>query len=441
MAYTSILPVHRLDNGVTYVLNPKKTSRSQNADSLEDAVDYALNRDKTQQDLFESAMSCTCETAFSDMCCVKEMWHKPKGVQGFHLVQSFAAGEVSPELAHRIGQELAQQLLGGRFQVVISTHLNTGHIHNHLVWNSVCIQTGKKYRSNHKSYITEVRRASDELCKKYGLSIIQTKNAEKAARPYIQWQAEQNAQPTWKTAIQQDIDDAVGIAFTWKQFLRILQQQGYALKLDRKYITLQPPGKARPVRFKTLGGRYTPEAIQQRILAPNSPPPAKRNAPLPRRMVLRTKGKPPRKLTGLRALYFSYLYRMGVLPRKPRYPSPAVRQDIRRLDQRLAQMRFLSLHEIDSREQLATLRLETESQIAVLLRERQKLYRYAPQSPQIRVFTDQLRGLRRTVKLCRSIETQSVEMEQRMRAAALENQQRQKQQAQEKHTTQTNKER
>ena len=143
MAYTSIIPVHRLDNSVDYVLDEKKASRSQNADSLQAAVDYALNKDKTEQDLFCSAIGCMLDSAFADMCQIKKMWHKEKGVQGFHLVQSFAAGEVTPELAHQIGQELADRLLGGRFQVVISTHLNTGHIHNHLVWNSVSIQTGK----------------------------------------------------------------------------------------------------------------------------------------------------------------------------------------------------------------------------------------------------------------------------------------------------------
>lgn len=126
MAYTSIIPVHRLDNSVDYVLDEKKASRSQNADSLQAAVDYSLNKGKTEQDLFCSAIGCTLDSAFEDMCHIKRMWHKEKGVQGFHLVQSFAAGEVTPELAHQIGQELADRLLGGKYQVVISTHLNTG---------------------------------------------------------------------------------------------------------------------------------------------------------------------------------------------------------------------------------------------------------------------------------------------------------------------------
>lgn len=185
MAYTSVIPVHRLKASVEYVLDEKKTSRGQNAKSLEEAVDYALNRAKTEQDLFESAIACTCETAFEDMCRIKEMWHKTSGVQGFHLVQSFAAGEVTPELAHRIGLEFAGQLLQDRYQAVVSTHLNTGHIHNHIVWNSVAIQDGKKYRSNARSYYTEVRAKSDALCRQYGLSVIEprSRNRENGSMP------------------------------------------------------------------------------------------------------------------------------------------------------------------------------------------------------------------------------------------------------------------
>ena len=148
------------------------------------------------------------------MCRVKAMWHKEKGVQGFHLVQSFAAGEATPELAHQIGLEFADRLLHGNFQAVISTHLNTKCIHNHIVWNSVSVKDGKKYRSNAKSYITEVRRISDALCAEHHLSIICTEKSEQVVRPYAQWLAEQNGAPTWKTPIQQDLDAAVAAALT-----------------------------------------------------------------------------------------------------------------------------------------------------------------------------------------------------------------------------------
>ena len=434
-----MIPVHRLDNSVDYVLDEKKASRSQNADSLQAAVDYALNKDKIEQDLFCSAIGCTLDSAFEDMCQIKKMWHKEKGVQGFHLVQSFAAGEVTPELAHQIGQELADRLLGGRFQVVISTHLNTGHIHNHLVWNSVSIQTGKKYRSNEKSYVTGVRRISDELCRKYHLSVIDTEKSERVARPYAQWLAEQNGNPTWKTPIRQDVDAAIAASLTWKQFLRVLEKQGYAFRFDRKYPTLILPGTGRTVRFKTLGKSYTPEAIQRRILYPKPPYRAGKQIPPANRFLILLGEKPHRKLTGLRALYYSYLYKIGALPKKPRYPSYAVREDIRKLDKRIEQAEFIFQNKIEDRGQLATIRQKAEDEIAVLLKQRQKLYRYQPGSPQIGVLTEQLKKQRHIVKLCRNIETHSIEMEKRLQAARIEEQQRKEQQAKDKKKEETRK--
>lgn len=376
-------------------------------------MDYALNKEKTEQDLFCSFIGCTLETAFADMCRVKQMWHKEGGVQGFHLVQSFAAGEGSPELVHQIGMELAEQLLGGRFQAVVATHLNTGHLHNHIVWNSVSMTDGKKYRSNARTYVTQVRRISDELCRKHHLSVIDTEKSEKAARPYAQWLAERDGRPTWKTPIRQDVDTAVLVAFTWNQFVRELEKKGYSFCLQGKYFTLKPPGRDRPVRFKTLGEHYTPEAIQKRILEPKPFLPAGKKS---RRRKLRTGGKSLRKLTGLRALYFSYLYKMGALPRRPSRSSFAVREDIRRLDKRIEQMKFLSEHRIDSREQLAALEKETEIEISELLRKRRMLYRENVGPPDIVVLNEKLRVLRNTAKLCREIAEQSAEMEKRMKA-------------------------
>ena len=214
MAYTSVIPVRRLDRAVKYVMNKEKTT----AVSLQDALDYASNRDKTEKSCFESSYACTLETAFSDMRQTKERWHKSGGVQGYHLVQSFAAGEVSPELAHQIAKELAARVLGGRYEYVIGTHLNTGHIHSHIVWNSVSCVDGKKYRSNYKSYVTEIRAVSDALCRKYKLSVIDTENSNHVAKPYAEWLAEKNGQPTWRTAIRQDVDEAIQQSLTFGIF-------------------------------------------------------------------------------------------------------------------------------------------------------------------------------------------------------------------------------
>ena len=413
MAYTSVILVRRLDRAVKYVMNKEKTT----AVSLQDALDYAANRDKTEQSCFESSYACTLETAFADMRQTKEQWHKPGGVQGYHLVQSFAAGEVTPELAHQIAKELADRVLGGRYEYVIGTHLNTGHIHSHIVWNSVSCVDGKKYRSNYKSYVTEIRAVSDELCRKYKLSVIDTETSHHVAKPYAEWLAEKNGHPTWRTAIRQDVDDAIQQSLTWRQFLTALEGKGYEINLTRKYPVLRPPGKERFARFKTLGKRYTPEAIQTRILYPQSYHPYVENPPTIQHGRLHSGKKPHRKLTGLRALYYRYLYELGALPRKPRRSSYAVQQDAYKLDQRIRQMEFLSRNNIDTLTQLETHRQALQTEIGQLLTKRKQLPKTDDVQSQHESVNTALKQLRQEERLCRKIAEHSLEVQQHLTEA------------------------
>ena len=423
MAYTSVIPVRRLDRAVKYVMNKEKTT----AVSLQDALDYAANRDKTEQSCFESSYACTLETAFTDMRQTKERWHKSGGVQGYHLVQSFAADEVTPELAHRIAQELADRVLGGRYEYVIGTHLNTGHIHSHIVWNSVSRIDGKKYRSNYKSYVTEIRAVSDELCRKYKLSVIDTENSHHVAKPYAEWLAEKNNHPTWRTAIRQDVDEAIRQSLTWRQFLSAMERKGYEVRMGRKYPVLRPPGKERFARFKTLGKRYTPEAIQTRILYPRSYRPYVENPPTIKHGRLRSGKKPCRKLTGLRALYYRYLYELGALPRKPRRPSYAVRQDAYKLDQRIRQMEFLSKHNIDTLAQLETHRKALQTEIGQLQTKRKQLPKTDDVQSQHESVNTALKQLRQEERLCRKIAEHSIEVQQHLTEARRDRAEQQKQ--------------
>ena len=428
MAYTSVIPVRRLDRAVKYVMNKEKTT----AVSLQDALDYAANRDKTEQSCFESSYACTLETAFTDMRQTKERWHKSGGVQGYHLVQSFAAGEVTPELAHQIAKELADRVLGGRYEYVIGTHLNTDHIHSHIVWNSVSCVDGKKYRSNYKSYVMEIRAVSDELCRKYKLSVIDTENSHHVAKPYAEWLAEKNNHPTWRTAIRQDVDEAIQQSLTWRQFLNALERKGYEVRMGRKYPVLRPPGKERFVRFKTLGKRYTPEAIQTRILYPQSYHPYVENPPTIQHGRLHSGKKPHRKLTGLRALYYRYLYELGALPRKPCRPSYAVRQDAYKLDQRIRQMEFLSRNNIDTLTQLETHRQALQTEIRQLLTKRKQLPKNDDVQSQHESVNTALKQLRQEERLCRKIAEHSLEVQQHLTEARRDRAEQQREQEHER---------
>lgn len=325
------------------------------------------------------------------------------------------------QLAHQIGVELADQLLGGRYQAVVTTHLNTRHIHNHIVWCAVALDNGRKYHSNAKSYYTEVRARSDALCRQYGLSVIETERSQQSSQPYAEWQAGQTGQPTWRSIIRQDVDDAIARSLTWRQFVQAMEQKGYTMQFNRKYPILQPPDKTRPVRFKTLGKRYTPEAIRNRILYPRWRYPTAQQEPVIWHGCLHGAHRKACKLTGLWALYYRYLYELGALPRKPHRPSYAVRQDIRNLDKRIRQMEFLSRHEIDTLDQLDAYRQAQEQAVANLLAERRQLHCAEP-SDEIKArqaqITQALKSLRQDIRLCRQIAEHSVQMRELLKQRA-----------------------
>lgn len=407
MAYTSILPVHRLDHAIDYVRDQEKTvKKPEQADSLEGAIAYAMNREKTETAVFEDSIGCTCACAFADMAATKERFHKAGGVQGYHLIQSFAEGEVTPELAHLIGQELAEQLLNGQFEAVITTHLNTRHYHNHIVFNSVSMVDGHKYHSNSRSYYEDIRQNSDALCRKYGLSVIQTQGGE--GMHYAQWKAEKEGRPTWRSGIRVDIREAIQLSFTWKQFLRQMEDKGYAWKLNRKHLALKAPGMEHYVRLKSLGESYTETAIRERILQPEH-----FRQQRDEKETLSNK-KQRKKAAGIQALYYFYMYRLGIWGKHSVGNAYSLKADIRKLDERIEQLHFLEQHKITSKKELEAYREPLERQILEILKERRHLYRKDPSSERLKEITEALKPIRKEVKLCSQIQVHALEIEHRL---------------------------
>ena len=414
MAYTSVIPVRRLDRAVKYVMNKEKTT----AVSLQDALDYAANRDKTEQSCFESSYACTLETAFADMRQTKEQWHKPGGVQGYHLVQSFAAGEVTPELAHQIAKELADRVLGGQYEYVIGTHLNTGHIHSHIVWNSVSRIDGKKYHSSPGSYYFEVRSTSDTLCRENDLSTI---TPQCKGKHYAEWKAENTGKPTIRGIVRADIDRIIGEAYTYETFLMLLRQEGYVVRNapSRKYVTVLPPGGKRAIRLDSLGEGYTEQDIRRRLAAQREGSTLATHTFTHTGRRYRIKGRrptgPKKKITGFQALYLRYLYLLRGTHRKKHFRRVpfSMRQEVIRLQRYDRQFRYLWANGLTTAEDL-------EQRIAALEREiyngeqqRKPLYRerrdaedeaYKTQcSAEIDRQTAALREKRRELALCRRI--------------------------------------
>ena len=259
--------------------------------------------------------------------------------------------------------------------------------------------------------MTEIRAVSDELCRNYKLSVIDTENFHHVAKPYAEWLAEKNGQPTWRTAIRQDVDEAIQQSLTWRQFLGALEHKGYEVRMGCKYPVLRPPGKERFVRFKTLGKRYTPEVIQNRLLYPQFDRCFVENSPHVQYSRLHSGKKSRRKLTGLRALYYRYLYELGALPRKPRRPSYAVRQDAYKLNQRIRQMEFLSKNSIDTLAQLETYRQALQTEIGQLQTKRKQLPKTDDVQSQHESVNTALKQLRQEERLCRKIAEHSLEVQ------------------------------
>ena len=311
---------------VGYAANPDKTENpaftAQDLQGLRDVMDYATQDYKTERQHYVSGINCAPEIARDEMQMVKQQYGKEGGIIAFHGYQSFAPGEVTPEQAHEIGVELARRLWGDRFQIVVATHLDREHIHNHFVLNSVSFVDGKKYNDCKATYAL-MRQTSDRLCREHGLSVIENPEQGRTMSRDT-WEAEQKGKPTWYSQIRADVDSCITRSFLFEHFITNLKKQGYEVKTG-KYIALRPPGRERFVRLKTLGDNYTEQAIRRRIRDHERIPLYHRPPAQPKRYY-KTRGK-PRKLTGFRALYYHYLYLLGKL-QKPAAPPKKRRKSL-----------------------------------------------------------------------------------------------------------------
>ena len=213
MAATAIWKVKgNLGRVVNYAANPEKTTFSPaELQGLRDVMNYATQDYKTEEQRYVSGVNCIPEIARDEMLLVKRQFGKEGGIVAFHAYQSFAPGEATPEQAHEIGLELAHRLWGERFQVIVATHLDKKHIHNHFVLNSVSFVDGKKYNDCKATYAL-MRRTSDELCQEHGLSLIEAPEQGRSMS-YDAWEAEKQGKPTWYSQIRQDVDFCVARSF------------------------------------------------------------------------------------------------------------------------------------------------------------------------------------------------------------------------------------
>ena len=228
--------------------------------TLKAAIDYICNPVKTDGSLLISAYGCSAETADIEFAWTRQHAIDKGENLGRHLIQAFAPGEVTPEEAQQIGLELAKEILGGKYEFVLTTHIDRGHIHNHVIWNAVSFADHRHYHSNKRSYY-EIRRVSDRLCKEHGLSVIVP--GQEKGKSYVEHQAVRNG-TSYKARLKSAIDRLLPACADLEDLLRRLQEEGYDIRRG-KYISCRASNQERFTRLKTLGVDYTEESLAARI--------------------------------------------------------------------------------------------------------------------------------------------------------------------------------
>ena len=413
MAYDKIIPIRRrMVRCIDYVLDEDKTD-------LANALYYSENSVKTQR--LVTGINCDPDTALEEMNATKRRWDKKSGVLGYHIIHSYAPGEVTPEEAHAAGVELAERLLGDRYEAVVSTHLDREHLHCHIVFNSVSFVDGRKYRDDFKSYFEDLRGISNDVSRARGLSVIEPAGH---GQHYAEWNAEQSGRGTIRGLVRQDIDAAIAESFTFDSFLAAMRRQGYTVKYGAKikHTAIRPPGGARFLRLDGMGAGYTEADIRERLTAVRNgeayemPP----SAPTPPKPIMPKAGKryavrhgaipaaPRRKIRGFRALYLRYVYLLRGYRGPRRRPPPfAVRKEVAKLQRYNEQFHFLMQYRIDTDKQLSMLDDALQGKIDMLVDRRKELYQRQRDGWNVEAeladLNRKLRAARRELTICRHV--------------------------------------
>ena len=433
MAITNIWTVKsRLDSSLNYIANPDKTSIKPDIDAVEGVIKYIKNEDKTENCLYVKAYNCTTDNPYADMIDTQEFFGKAghkNAVLAYHLVQSFKDFETTLEIAHKCGLELAERLFADKYEVVVATHLDHKHLHNHLIINSVSYADGYKYRNNFKDYFVDIRGISDAICIENCLSVIE--HPQRRGMHYAEWLALKEGRPTIRGSIRRDIDEIIKCSYTMEQFWNNLKKRGFVIHRkgpNIKYTSIIAPNAKRPMRLDNLGNGYSEAEILERIIATRNGIITAAPSEMPKRQykfkgnIKDVKGK---KLKGFVALYFHYLYLFKKIQRKqtPQRVSFFMRDEMIKFDRYQKQFKFLFSHGIETGEDLQKYQKDKEAEVEILITRRKKLYEERTDEncdeakDQAKEINAELNELRKEIRLCKAIFKDSYKIAEKKRQA------------------------
>lgn len=428
----------RLDRVINYAVNPEKTdARSYTPEqyqSLADVLRYAKDEEKTEREFYVDGINCNASTARDQFVTVKEQFGKPDGIQAYHGYLSFKdEPNITPELAQKIGVEFAQKVWGDRFQVVVTTHLNTKHLHCHFVVNSVSFVDGKRMQNNEKHW-RYFHHIADELCRQHRLNVIE--NPKRGGRQnYYAKKLHEAGLPNLVDTARAVVDEAISKSYSYDDFKYILRQMGAELNdaPTRKYQVLTVKGFEKHIRLQRLGDEYLLPRIKERIYENRNKvrlePFQKGYYYKPKQYLLITREDRIKKVGGLYGLYLHYCYKLGYLP-KYKKQNPArlhylLREDLMKLDKLTEQVRLLGRENISNAEQLFLFKSKTESEIKSLTADRTHLrneirkvnideLELSAAKEKISAIGERLKELRKEVKICDAIAERSGIIEERL---------------------------
>ena len=335
---------------------------------LDQAIQYVLNGDKTDSHILTAHQNCDPGRECRQMLDTKRAVGKLDGRQCYHIIQSFKPGEITPELALEIAKEFAAEYLGD-YEVVIGTHVDKGHIHSHIVFNSVNAQTGEKYHVTTQEYYRQIRAISDRLCREHGLSIIMQGQPSQAVS-YIEWLRQSKGQPTFRTMLEADLCTAIEGANDLGHFFLLMEHMGYEIYHGNR-LGFRLRGQDRFMYPERKNPLFSEDGIRAAIQGNLEAIEAGLRPAAVRRPAYRRYQKHP-KYTGLLALYVHYLYVLGKVSQR-RYPprmTPQLRQEVMKAERYRAQFAFLRENNIATQEDMTAFQSRTEETLASLTKQR-----------------------------------------------------------------------
>ena len=424
--------VKRMDHVIDYAEDKSKTKSIEFndkyeivVDDLRNVIDYARNSNKTEKEFFVTGINCEPDSAYEEMLDTKKYYNKEDKILAFHAYQSFKEGEVTPELAHRIGVQLANEMWGDRFQVIVTTHLNTNHIHNHFVLNSVSYVDGKKYYSN-RANTGRLRHTSDEICNEYGLSVLEEKMCKKSKIIFLNYYKKSLYNDSYTCNAKRDLDLAIRQAYSYDDFLFLMKKLDYEITFRANKISIRKEPYKRNIRIeRRFGENYSIDNIKRRILEEQAVRvPFIENVYNYRKVQYPFAKRHKRaKAKGFIALYYHYCYLLKVFPNNvPQQKLPAsIRADVSRMEELSNEARFLYQNKIKTLDDLLNYKDEINYKINELLSQRERLWAKRKLSKdeiemhriaeEISSLNDKIIKLRKKVEMCEDIKTRVPKIE------------------------------